>query len=487
MRWHCYHDEPLLRHLDAALLVAQNLTHQQCLDFCHTKKTLYAGITIKKFCFCGDQKGKYKRLPNNRCRQTCPGDKQTFCGGTSSLTLTRTNVDKPFRPTSPYAIAGLCSPGYSTASLNKLSLGEYSHRHNLDLHYFDGPLEPLYPLPFSKLTVLQRMLSLGYKWTWWVDCDALLIDPAVPFADLIARYGGLSKPEPIMLAGYEPWGWTKEHNRQPSHPISTGSFFFRGSDEGLRILREWARHCPAVKSHKLWEQHALTHLLRPELVHGGVRTPLRLGNDSIYLLANPAYNALLCPTERTFAEPPVVIHVPRGVLSVGSCEPGADHHIARAAGYEKYGAWKAVLLSRIALQGLQAVRNECCASYKFEPRLFRKIWNGSVGTVNRSDYAPNAWGNRSKPHGKLQTINGVSTNEIASAIKSCGVSGNIAPLVVGKACANSSYWIRKNNRLLTTAEVSYCHSRSRPRLCAWCKRHGRHAFGSCAAFFPAAE
>ena len=55
----------------------------------------------------------------------------------------------------------------------------------------DGPLEPDFPVPFSKLTVLQRLARLAYRWIWWIDCDTLLLDPSVGMAQLLAaRYDG---------------------------------------------------------------------------------------------------------------------------------------------------------------------------------------------------------------------------------------------------------------------------------------------------------
>ena len=49
--------------------------------------------------------------------------------------------------------------------------------------------------------------------------------------------------------------WVKRHGETPSHPVNTGSFFFRGCGGGgcarlapsERLLEEWATFCPHTR------------------------------------------------------------------------------------------------------------------------------------------------------------------------------------------------------------------------------------------------
>ncbi len=502
----CVADTPLMRVLDGELLTLPRATHDKCVAECTTRAFRYAGLQRKTLCYCGDYDdglngAKPAALAQSSCDSPCAGDHSQSCGSRASkgatlaLTLLRTPVPSPHRRRSDHAVAGLCTAGYETTRVSEPSLREYARYHHLDLHLARAPLEPLYAPPFSKLTVLKRLLRAGYEWIWWVDCDALLIAPRTSMTRLLADHGARDEPTPLLIAGYEPWGWIKEHGEAPTHPVSTGSFFLRGgvaAASSLELVREWAGHCHEVRGHKLWEQQALTHLLRPETVPGGVRTPVRLRNNSILLTANPAYNSLLCPTERTAYRPPVLVHVPRSTLSVGSCEPSSANHPARAAGIVRHGKWKAVLLARILLQGLQPVRAMCCAHYDFAPRLFRKRFNGSIGHVNLSDYDVSIWrGVANEPnYGQASALDGVAVRTIAAQISACGVAGDVAPIVSADACENRSLWVRTKRRPLTAKEARRCKRGPKPRLCAWCLRQGA-AFasggGMCSPFFVKEE
>ena len=443
----CFRDRALLRDLDAAYVLLEGGGREACVAHCRARGLRFASVQASERrpsprttpaatrCFCGDTFGRHGALPAEDCRASrCAGGAAEFCGGWRAATVLRTGVDKRAPKRAAHAIAALCSPGYSCYELHVHSLRAYAARHALDLHLHDGPLEPDFPVPFSKLTVLQRLARLAYRWIWWIDCDTLLLDPSVGMAQLLAAHGvrdGVSG-NALLLGAYEPWGWIKEHGEPPGHPINTGSFFLRGGAAGEALLNEWVDACPAVRGHALWEQQALWHILGSERVGGGERRALALRNGTIRLFANPAFNSFLCPTERTLARPPVLLHVVRGEVSTGRCSPEVRNPKRKARALLRQ-PWKGVLLSRVALDGLQSVRDRCCGGHDFSERLYKRLWGGAIGAANASDVWP-------REIGRATAFGDVPVREVARRLSVCGVAGDVAPVEARLACANRSWW-----------------------------------------------
>jgi len=81
-------------------------------------------------------------------------------------------------------------------------------------------------------------------------------------------------------------------------------------------------------------------------------------NGSVLALGNPSFNSLLCPTSRSVAAPPDVLHLTRGFGALGRCAaealPEAEWRLGAAY---RSGGWKGALLFRVMRDGLQEVRD----------------------------------------------------------------------------------------------------------------------------------
>ena len=151
---------------------------------------------------------------------------------------------------------------------------------------------------------------------------------------------------------------------------------------------------------------------------GGERRALALRNGTIRLFANPAFNSFLCPTERTLA-PPVLLHVVRGEVSTGRCSPEVRNPKRKARAPLRQ-PWKGVLLSRVALDGLQSVRDRRCGGHDFSERLYKRLWGGAIGAANASDVWP-------REIGRATVFGDVPVRDVARRLSVCGVAGDVAP------------------------------------------------------------
>ena len=112
----------------------------------------------------GDTFKRHGALPAEDCRASrCAGGAAEFCGGWRAATVLRTGVDKPAPKRAAHAIAALCSPGYSCYELHVHSPRAYAARYAPTPAIARRPTEPDFPVPFSKLTVLQRLARLAYR------------------------------------------------------------------------------------------------------------------------------------------------------------------------------------------------------------------------------------------------------------------------------------------------------------------------------------
>ena len=135
----------------------------------------------------------------------------------------------------------------------------------------------------------------------------------------------------------------------------------------------------------------------------------------------------------------MLLHAVRGAMSIGSCDPSTASNLRQRAAILKHGNWKAVLLSRVVLEGAQKLRTICCNGFDFAPRLFKRVWGGSIGAFNRSDVWP-------AEHGRLATLGSRSVRDVVSRITTCGVPADQAPQLAAQQCRNKSWWPPKKNR-----------------------------------------
>lgn len=479
----CWRDRRILRDLDESItFFPRPLSADVCLTHCEGRGTLFAGVSRGVECWCGD-------APMNNGRL-----EPTECDGRDAFAymLLRTRLRHPRAATSPVAISGMCALGFSCTQIFLAVVGGYAARHHLDLFVSSSSIEPTLPTAFAKLGQMQRLLRMGYAWIWWLDCDTVLLRPEMPPLSILRALadpsiggsgfdiglsgagggaaegrggargegvsgggagpgvgGGASSSthseggrrddaggavrSPSLIVGWEVWGWINQ-----SHPLNTGSFFLRGSAgaDSPRLLHEWTEHSLRYKQHPLWEQQGLSDLLSAEKVPGGARTPRWLRNGSILAFGAPPFNTLLCPTSRSLALPPVVLHLTRGEAALGRCAAESlPRWMRRVTQAFRSQDWKGVILARILTEGLQEVRDECCTGHRFGPKLFKRHWGGYIDTVSVSDRYPARLGVR-------EEAGGPSVREIASRLSVCGSPGHNVSLRPHIACDLNGAWLR---------------------------------------------
>ena len=263
-----------------------------------------------------------------------------------------------------------------------------------------------------------------------------------------------------------------------SHPLNTGSFFLRGISGGEtdRLLTEWALRSEKFTQHVLWEQQGLFDLLKDEKIPGRSRAPTWLRNGTVLAFGNPSFNTLLCPTSRSLAGKPAVLHVTRGVTALGRCSaeslPLKKHLTTKAF---KTQDWKGVLLARVLQRGLQEVRDECCRDYPFTPKLLKKHWGGVIDRVSKvggkplpppapvsqpdddpsprpapAPAPPRAWRPQVDRYpakfGVRDVVAGQLVQDIASELSVCGSPGDNSSLLPEVACDEESWWFKNWQR-----------------------------------------
>jgi hypothetical protein len=133
------------------------------------------------------------------------------------------------------------------------SFGPFARRHGYDLHLHTATVDPSRPVPWSKIPILQDLLS-RYEQVVWLDSDLVIVDPR---EDLPA-------PRFMTLVEHE----TKE-GRMPN----SGVWVLRSGADARRFLDEvWAQ--TDLIAHKWWENAAICRLLGYSLdpVGPGART-----------------------------------------------------------------------------------------------------------------------------------------------------------------------------------------------------------------------
>ncbi|XP_033097902.1 WSC domain-containing protein ARB_07870-like [Anneissia japonica] len=76
----CFADSPNRTMLTST--TNNDMTIIWCIQYCHERRYLYAGLQYRFQCFCGDD--NYSRLgqrPESECGLTCSGNSEEICGG----------------------------------------------------------------------------------------------------------------------------------------------------------------------------------------------------------------------------------------------------------------------------------------------------------------------------------------------------------------------------------------------------------------------
>jgi hypothetical protein len=139
------------------------------------------------------------------------------------------------------------------AELTNPSKRAYCERWGYDFACFEGTLDPDRPPAWSKVLFVRKLLD-RYDWVFWLDADALVMNPDVAFENLLdPRYSLILVKQP----GPDPFG--RLH-------LNTGSFFIRSDEWSKGFLDDLYRQREFIE-HPCWEQEAFMHLYqhRPEV------------------------------------------------------------------------------------------------------------------------------------------------------------------------------------------------------------------------------
>jgi len=134
------------------------------------------------------------------------------------------------------------------AELTNPSKRAYCERWGYDFACFEGTLDPERPPAWSKVLFVRSLLD-RYDWVFWLDADALVMNPDVALEGLLdPRYSLILVKQP----GPDPFG---------NLHLNTGSFFVRSDDWSRGFLDDLYRQSEFIE-HPCWEQEAFMHLYR---------------------------------------------------------------------------------------------------------------------------------------------------------------------------------------------------------------------------------
>jgi hypothetical protein len=114
----------------------------------------------------------------------------------------------------------------------------YCEKHGYDFIYTNESLDLSRPIPWSKIKLLANALKQkDYKWVFWTDADALIMNQAIPLEDLI------DENYDLIL--------TKDMNE-----INSGNFLLKNSEWSKQFLETIYNHTECIH-HPWWEQQAI--------------------------------------------------------------------------------------------------------------------------------------------------------------------------------------------------------------------------------------
>lgn len=139
------------------------------------------------------------------------------------------------------------------------TLETYAQRHGYDLHLVDRSPAPERPASWSKIPLVRELLT-DYDVVFWVDADAIIVDPSVDVASVI---------EPGKFL------YIVEHTIGPQHIPNMGVFLVQAGEPTQRLFDEVWRKAEFT-NHPWWEQAAVLQLLGYNLHPCGLRQPTAL-------------------------------------------------------------------------------------------------------------------------------------------------------------------------------------------------------------------
>lgn len=168
------------------------------------------------------------------------------------------------------AIASLgAGPHERLLRIASRSFRPFAERHGYDLHLHTDAVETTRPAPWSKVPILQDLLT-RYETVVWLDSDLMVVDPR---EDL---------PEPGFMA-------MVEHRTKEGRMPNSGVWVLRSTPQTAAFLDDvWAQE--DLIEHRWWENAAICRLL------GYALDPVRPGTPTAALEAttwlDPRWNSI---------------------------------------------------------------------------------------------------------------------------------------------------------------------------------------------------
>lgn len=132
------------------------------------------------------------------------------------------------------------------ADLTNPSKQQYCEKWGYDFICNCGTLDPERPPAWSKILLLRKLLD-SYDWLYWIDTDALIMNPETSLEDIIDdRYS-------MVVAKLESEDLFGELH------LNTGSFFIKSDDAGKKLL-DAIYGQQEFTDHMCWEQQAFVDL-----------------------------------------------------------------------------------------------------------------------------------------------------------------------------------------------------------------------------------
>ena len=66
---------------DAVKVDRENMTIENCIQFCKNDGYAFAGVESEDECFCGNNPPSQNSIPDSECNSKCSGDQTQICGG----------------------------------------------------------------------------------------------------------------------------------------------------------------------------------------------------------------------------------------------------------------------------------------------------------------------------------------------------------------------------------------------------------------------
>ncbi|MGL4513963.1 MAG: DUF273 domain-containing protein [Lacipirellulaceae bacterium] len=130
----------------------------------------------------------------------------------------------------------------------RTSLVEYGRRHGYDVVYAAG-IDTGRPMSWEKLPFIESLFDAGYDYVFWIDADALVVDPSRPIDELL-------KPDKAL--------YVVRHTINNRPCVNMGVFLLRNCEWSRRLLRDLG--ClKRYLHHPWWETAAMKHLLHRDL------------------------------------------------------------------------------------------------------------------------------------------------------------------------------------------------------------------------------